>query len=219
VPPVFLLDVDNTLLDNDALKKATAGEIERIVGADRARRFWRIYEEIRSESGGVDYPATLEQVAREFPNLPDERLGDISRALFEAPFARYLFPRALEVIERLRTAGAPVILSDGDPVYQPLKIERSGLARAARGNVLVYPHKEDHLDEVIARYPSPRYVQVDDKASLLAATKTRLDGRVTTIHVRQGHYTDDPPQGPPPDMHLDRIGQLLELDLAQLGGG
>jgi FMN phosphatase YigB (HAD superfamily) len=217
VRSVFLLDVDNTLLDNDALKHAVAREIESIVGADRARRFWDLYEKIRDESGVIDYSATLGRFAREVPDLPGERLRGIELALFEAPFARYLFSQTLEVIERLWTVGVPVIFSDGDPVYQPLKIERSGLARAAHGNVLVYPHKEDHLDEVIARFPSPHYVHVDDKAALLATTKTRLDGRVTTIHVEQGHYAGDPPGGPPPDLELDRISGLLELDLAHLG--
>jgi FMN phosphatase YigB (HAD superfamily) len=216
VRPVFLLDVDNTLLDNDALKDATAREIQGIVGADRAGRFWNVYEEVRKDSGGVDYPATLERFAREFPDLPNERRSEVARAIFDAGFPSYLYPDALAVIERLWTAGVPVILSDGDPVYQPLKIERSGLARAVHGNVLVYPHKEDHLDEVTERFPSSHYVQVDDKASLLATTKTRLDGSVTTIHVRQGHYADDPPQGPPPDIELSRLGGLLELDLAHV---
>ena len=137
--------------------------------------------------------------------------------LFDAPFAEFVFAGALEVIDWLWTLGTVVIFSDGDAVYQPLKIERAGLARAARGNVLVYANKEAHLDDATLRFPSAHYVHVDDKASLLAFTKARLHGRVTTVHVRQGHYADDPPNGAPPDMSIDHLAELRGVPPDRLG--
>jgi FMN phosphatase YigB (HAD superfamily) len=210
---VFLLDVDNTLLDNDALKKRCDRELRAIVGEPATRRFWQIYEEVRAAAGVIDYPATVTRFASETPDADSDA---IETAIFEAPFPDYVFPRVDEVIARMWAAGVAVILSDGDAVYQPLKIERSGLAAAVRGNVLVYPHKEDHLDEVMTRFAADRYIQVDDKAPLLAMTKARFGDRVRTVHVRQGHYANDPPDGPPPDLALDRIGDLADLDLVAL---
>ena len=210
---VFLLDVDNTLLDNDALKAHYQRELRRIAGEIGARRFWEIYEEVRAASDVIDYPATLAGFLDERPGLS---AASLERIIMDPPFRRYVYPGALAVIKRIWDAGEPVILSDGDPVYQPRKIERAGLAAAARGNVLVFPHKQDHLDEVLSRFPADHYVQVDDKASLLATTKRQLDGRVTTVHVHQGHYAADPPQGPAPDLTLERIGDLADRNLASL---
>jgi FMN phosphatase YigB (HAD superfamily) len=187
---VFLLDVDNTLLDNDALKDRCDRELRGIGGDGAARRFWAIYEEVRALGGVIDYPTTLARFLRERPDLPGPTLEAL---VMDAPFATFVYPGALALVERMWQVGEPAILSDGDAVYQPRKIERSGLAAAVRGNVLVYPHKEDHLDEVMLRFPADHYVQVDDKASLLATTKGRLGTRVTTVHVRQGHYANDPP--------------------------
>ena len=204
----FLLDVDNTLLDNDALKAHYQRELRRIAGDHGARQFWEVYEQVRAASGVIDYPATLARFLDEHPGLS---AASIEHVIMDAPFTRYVYPGALAVIERIWDGGEPVILSDGDLVYQPRKIERAGLAAAVRGNVLVYPHKQDHLEEVLSRFPADHYVQVDDKASLLATTKRQLDGRVTTVHVRQGHYAVDPPQGPPPDLTIDRIADLAAL--------
>ncbi|HEV8468027.1 MAG TPA: HAD family hydrolase [Candidatus Limnocylindria bacterium] len=207
---VFLIDVDNTLIDNDRAKQDLEREIQRLVGPDRAAAFWSIYEAAREESGVVDFPETLERFRRAFPNEP--HASEVDRAVMTVPFEGYLYPRALEVIAHLWTLGTVVILSDGDRVYQPMKIARAGLVLAARGNVFVYAHKEDHLAEVQVRFPAERYVHVDDKASLLARTKERLGDRATTIHVRQGHYATESDAGPPPDITVDRIGDLLEID-------
>ena len=207
---VFLLDVDNTLIDNDRAKKHLEREIQTLVGPERDALFWSIYDEVREKSGVVDFPETLARFRRALPDEP--RTGEMERAVMSVPFERYLFPRALDVIAHLWALGTVVIVSDGDRVYQPLKIARAGLGLAAKGNVFVYAHKEDRLAEVQVRFPADRYVHVDDKASLLARTKERLDGRVTTIHVRQGHYANDPPAGPPPDVTVDRIADLLAID-------
>lgn len=184
-----------------------------MAGDDGARRFWEIYEAVRAAGGLIDYPQTLARFRKERPDLDGPRL---ERIVMDPPFEEFVYPDAFVVIERMWGAGEPVILSDGDPVYQPRKIARSGLAAAARDNVLVYSHKEEHLDDVLGRFPADRYVQVDDKASLLATTKRRLGPRVTTVHVLQGHYASDPPEGPPPDLVVERIGDLGRLDYAAL---
>jgi FMN phosphatase YigB (HAD superfamily) len=210
---VFLIDVDNTLLDNDRAKADLARAIRALVSADRASRFWSLYEEVRDDCGVVDYPETLRRFRRAFRE--ESGLADVDRAVFEIPFERYLFPRALDVIARLWQTGEPAILSDGDRVYQPMKIARAGLLLPVRGNVLVYEHKEDHLAEVQRRFPAERYAHIEDKAALLAHTKASLGDRVTTIHVRQGHYATEGASGPPPDIVVDRIADLLELSLAK----
>ena len=210
---VFLIDVDNTLLDNDALKALCDRELRGVAGYDAARRFWAIYEEVRAAGGVIDYPATLVRFREERPDLAGP---DLERVVMDPPFAQFVYPGAFAVIERMWRAGEPAILSDGDPEYQPRKIERSGLAEAVRGNVLVYAHKEEHVDAVLERFPADRYVQVDDKASLLATTKDRLGPRVTTVHVLQGHYAGDPPEGQPPDVVIGRIGDLVDRDLSLL---
>ena len=212
---VFLLDVDNTLLENDRVKKDIERAIAGLVGVHRASRFWSLYEEIRQGEGVVNFPETLRRFRRAFPNEP--RAEDVDRAVLDVPFERYLYPRAMDVIARLWTIGEVTILSDGDRVYQPAKIARAGLLLATRGNVLVYEHKEDHLAEVQRRFPSRHYAHVDDKTGLLARTKVGLGSRATTIHVRQGHYASEQEPGPPPDVTVDRIADLLTLDPARFG--
>ena len=211
---MFLLDVDNTLFDNDRFKEDLAARIRDAVPA-HADGFWRIYEDVRRETGVVDYFETTRRLAAQAGADVGRRLDGVLRGM---PFASYVYPGVQEVVERLSTLGAVAILSDGDSVYQPMKIERSGLAAAVRGNVLVYPHKEPRLDEVIARFAADHYTQVDDKAALLAATKRRLNGRATTVHVRQGHYAKDPPNGPAPDITVARIGDLLTVAARDLCG-
>jgi FMN phosphatase YigB (HAD superfamily) len=213
---VFLLDVDNTLVDNDRVKKDIERGIAGVVAADRAARFWSLYEEVRAEESVVDFPETLRRFRRAFPDEP--RAEDVDRAVLSVPFERYMYPGAMEVIARLWTLGDVAILSDGDRVYQPAKIARAGLLLATRGNVLVYEHKEDHLAEVERRFPARHYAHVDDKAALLARTKTGLGTRATTIQVRQGHYASEPPSGPPPDIAVDRIADLLTLEQARFRG-
>jgi FMN phosphatase YigB (HAD superfamily) len=211
---VFLIDVDNTLLDNDRAKADVARAIQGLVGPDRASRFWSLYEDVRDERGVVDYPETLRRFRHAFPD--ESRLIDVDRAVLDVPFDRYLYPRALDVISRLWQHGEPAILSDGDRVYQPMKIARAGLLLAVRGNVLIYEHKEDHLAEVQRRFPAERYAHVDDKAALLARTKASLGDRVTTVHVLQGSYAAEGPSGAAPDIVVERIADLLETSLARL---
>jgi FMN phosphatase YigB (HAD superfamily) len=206
---VFLIDVDNTLLDNDQAKADVALAIRALVGLDRAARFWSLYEKVRDEYGVVDYPETLRRFRRTFPEV--SRVTDVDRAVLDVTFERYLYPRAMDVIAHLWRLGEPVILSDGDRVYQPMKIERAGILLAVRGNVLVYEHKEDHLAEMQRRFPADRYVHIDDKAALLARTRATLGDRVTTVHVRQGHYATEDPGGPPPDIVVELIAEVLTI--------
>lgn len=213
---VFLIDVDNTLLDNDRAKADVARAIRELVGPDRAARFWSLYEEVRDEYGVVDYPETLRRFRRAFPE--ESRLTDVDRTVLGVAFERYLYPRALDVIAHLWRLGEPAILSDGDRVYQPMKIERSGVLLAVRGNVLVYEHKEDHLAEVQRRFPAAHYVHIDDKAALLARTRASLGDRVTTVHVRQGHYATEGASSAPPDVVVERIADVLTVPKERLSG-
>jgi len=212
----FLIDVDNTLLDNDRAKADVAAAIRALVGLDRAARFWSLYEKVRGECGVVDYPETLRRFRRTFPEV--SRVTDVDRSVFDVPFERYLYPHALDVIAHLWQLGEPAILSDGDRVYQPMKIARSGLLLAVRGNVLVYEHKEDHLAEVQRRFPADRYAHIDDKAALLARTKESLGERVTTVHVRQGRYAAEEASGPSPDIVVARIADVMTIAPARLHG-
>jgi FMN phosphatase YigB (HAD superfamily) len=211
---VFLIDVDNTLLDNDQAKADVALAIRALVGLDRAARFWSLYEKVRDEYGVVDYPETLRRFRRTFPEVSG--LTDVDRAVLDISFERYLYPGALEVIAHLWRLGEPAILSDGDRAYQPMKIERAGILLAVRGNVLVYEHKEDHLAEVQRRFPADRYVHIDDKAALLARTRASLGDLVTTVHVRQGHYATEIASGAPPDIVVERIADVLTIPPARL---
>jgi len=204
---VFLLDVDNTLLDNDAAKAELERRILAALRPDRAARFWAIHEDVRRESGVVDFLETLRRFHAIFPDADEA----IDRIVLEFPYERFRYPAALAVIAHLGTLGTPVILSDGDPSYQRRKIERAGLADAVRGRLFVTDHKEERLAEVMRRYPADHYVLVDDKAAILSHVKARLDGRVTTVHVLQGHYAGDPPDGPLPDVVVQRIADLADL--------
>ncbi len=213
---MFLLDVDNTLLDNDRVKEDIRSAVASLVADDRATGFWSLYEEVRGEQGVVDFPETLRRFRRAFPDEP--RAEDVDRTVLSVPFERYLYPRAMEVVARLWTIGEVAILSDGDRVYQPSKIARAGLLLAMRGNVLIYEHKEDHLAEVQRRFPARHYAHVDDRPTLLARTKLGLGSSATTVHVRQGHYTSEAPSGPPPDVAVERIADLLTVEPARFGG-
>ncbi|HEU5439814.1 MAG TPA: hypothetical protein VFU88_11045 [Ktedonobacterales bacterium] len=209
-PVVFILDCDNTLLDNDALKADLADRLRALLGPQRDAAFWRAYEAVRDETGTVDYPLTIERFR---PILRDDALLEGVRAVvMDYPFDQRVYPDALPALAHLRAIGLPTIVSDGDQVYQPLKIRRSGLAEAVEGRVLVYVHKEAHLDEIIELWPADFYVMIDDKARILSATKARLPDRFVTMHVRQGHYGLAPVTAtPPPDLTLDHIGDLRGL--------
>ncbi len=215
--PVFLIDVDNTLLDNDRIAADLRRHLEREVGHDRQERYWAIFEELRADLGYADYLGALQRYRIEHPR--DPHLLTVSAFLIDYPFANRLYPNSLDVLERLRAWGTPVILSDGDAVFQPRKVERSGLYEAVDGNVLIYVHKERELDDVEQRYPADHYVLVDDKLRVLTAVKQVWAGRVTTVFPRQGHYARDPKTlatYPPADISIERIGDLLERDLPSL---
>jgi FMN phosphatase YigB (HAD superfamily) len=216
---VFLLDVDNTLLDNDAIIADLRAHLARAFGSASAEHFWAIFEQLRSELGYVDYLGALQRY-RTVVEGDDEaapRLLAMSSFLIDYPFADRLYPRALDVVAHLGRRGRTVILSDGDVVFQPRKVHRSGLWRAVDGRVLIYVHKERMLDAVRRRYPADRYVMVDDKLRILAAMKAVLGPRLVTVFPRQGHYALDPANSaryPAADIAVERIGDLLELDLA-----
>ncbi|MDT5268432.1 MAG: hypothetical protein QOH49_618 [Acidobacteriota bacterium] len=214
---VFLFDVDNTLLDNDRVIGDLRRHLEREVGRERADRYWAIFEELRAELGYADYLGALQRYRVECPY--DSRLLMVSTYLVNYPFANRLFPNSLDVIEHCRQWGPVVILSDGDVVFQPRKVERSGLFEAVDENILIYVHKELELADVERRYPAEHYVMVDDKLRILAAMKQAWGRRVTTVFPRQGHYALDPAETakyPPADVTIERIGGLLDYDLAAL---
>jgi FMN phosphatase YigB (HAD superfamily) len=207
---VFLYDVDNTLLDNDRVTADLRHHLEKEVGSEGSQSYWKIFEELRSELGYADYLGALQRYRSENPH--DPRLLTVSHFLIDYPFANRLFPHALDVIELVKKWGPAVILSDGDVVFQPRKIERSGLFEAVDGKVLIYVHKEQELDDVAQRFPADHYVMVDDKLRILVAIKKIWKERVTTVFVRQGHYATDPKitaAYPPADVAFDQIGDLL----------
>ncbi len=218
---VFLLDVDNTLLDNDRVAADLRRHLTEAVGAESQQRYWAILEELRGRLGYVDYLGALQQYRIENPR--DMHLLEVSAYLVDYPFANRLFPGSLDVIEHLGRWGPTVILSDGDVVFQPRKVARSGLSDAVDGRVLIYIHKEQELDDVERRYPARHYVLVDDKVRILAAVKKVWGGRVTTMFPRQGHYAHDEKEVakyPAPDVTVERIGDLVNYDLqALLVGG
>jgi FMN phosphatase YigB (HAD superfamily) len=214
---VSLVDVDNTLLDNDRVAVDLRRHLEREIGHDRQERYWAIFEELRAELGYADYLGALQRYRVENPR--DPHVLTVSAFLVDYPFANRLYPNSLDVLERLGAWGPVVIFSDGDAVFQPRKIERSGLREAVDGNVLVYIHKERELDDVERRYPADHYVLVDDKPRILAAVKEIWGRRVTTVLPRQGHYAHDPKAValyPPADVAIERIGDLLEHGLPAL---
>jgi FMN phosphatase YigB (HAD superfamily) len=215
---VFLLDVDNTLVDNDRIAADLKRYLMREVGAGRADRYWTIFEQLRTDLGYADYLGALQRYRVEHPR--DPHLLAVSSFLVNYPFANRLYPESLDVIEKLSAWGPTVILSDGDVVFQPWKVERSGLFDAVEGRVLIYVHKERELDDVERRYPALRYVLVDDKIRILTAVKQVWGERVTTVLPRQGHYAHaaDVAEYPPADVTVARIGCLLEYDLPAVLG-
>src|SRR5215469_8609988 len=214
---VFLFDVDNTLLDNDIVAADLQRHLATEVGADGAQEYWKIFEQLRTELGYADYLGALQRYRDKHQRAL--HLVSVSNFLINYPFAERLFPDALRVIEHVQQWGPAVILSDGDVVFQPLKISRSGLANAVAGHVLIYVHKEEELDDVEQRYPAEHYVLVDDKLRILAAVKKIWGSRVTTVFVRQGHYASDSKilaSFPPADIKIGRIGDLLQYHLPEL---
>jgi FMN phosphatase YigB (HAD superfamily) len=209
---VFLFDVDNTLLDNDGVAADLRRYLTDEFGAEREQRYWDEFELLREELGYADYLGALQRFRLAYPH--DTHLLALSEWLIDYPFEQRVYPGALELVESLREGGRPVILSDGDVVFQPRKVRRSGLWDAFRGDVLIYVHKERELDDVERRYPAGRYVLVDDKIRVLAAVKEAWGERVTTVFPRQGHYALDSElvaRYPAADVTVDRIGELRAL--------
>jgi FMN phosphatase YigB (HAD superfamily) len=209
---VFLVDVDNTLLDNDAVIADLRAHLVELCGADCEHRYFEIFEQLRIELGYADYLGALQRYRIERPR--EAHVLEISLFLLHYPFANRVYPQALDVLHDLRARGLPVILTDGDVVFQPSKIERAGLWAAVNGEVLIYIHKEEMLDDVKRRYPARRYVMVDDKIRILAAMKATWREKLTTVFVRQGHYANDPALVagyPPADITVERIGELVSL--------
>ncbi len=212
---IFLLDVDNTLLDNDRFGADLGDRLEQAFGASERARYWEIFGRLREQLGLADYLASLQAFRSGLDDHPD--LLAMSEFLLEYPFAARLFPRALEAVAHLNTLGRPVVLSDGDIVFQPRKIQRSGIWDAVRGRVMIYLHKERVLDHMQQRYPAKHYVMVDDKPNLLAAMKSVLKDRLTTVFVRQGHYAlaaQSNSVDTAPDMIIERIGDLMNHTLS-----
>jgi FMN phosphatase YigB (HAD superfamily) len=211
---VFLFDVDNTLLDNDRVAADLKQHLEKEVGHERQQRYWEFFEELRTELGYADYLGALQRYRSEYPRDPN--LLTVSEFLVEYPFANRLFPNSLDVIDYVSQFGLPVILSDGDVVFQPRKIRRSALFAAVAGEVLIYVHKELELDDILERYPADHYVLIDDKLRILSAFKKAWGRRVTTVFPRQGHYAVDPKvqaSYPPADISIRCIGELVDYDL------
>ncbi|PYN42648.1 MAG: haloacid dehalogenase [Candidatus Rokuibacteriota bacterium] len=213
-PVVFLVDVDNTLLDNDRIQDDLKRHLEREFGALCRDRYWAILEALFVELGYRDYLGALQRYRTEHPH--DVHLMAMSSYLVDYPFANRLYPGSLDVLEKLRASGPTVILSDGDVVFQPRKVQRSGIWEAVEGHVLIYIHKEEELDDVARRYPAQHYVLVDDKPRILAAVKEAWGERVTTIFPRQGQYARDAKAYRPADLTVERIGDLLTHDLSEL---
>ena len=214
---VFLFDVDNTLVDNDRIAADLKRYLTKEVGEGRQQQYWEIFEELRAELGYADYLGALQRYRVKHPREP--HLLAVSSFLVNYPFANRLFPGSLDALEHVRSFGPTVILSDGDVVFQPLKVNRSGLFEAVDGRVLIYIHKEKELADVERRHPAEHYVLVDDKVRILTAIKEQWGERLTTVFPRQGHYAraDDATTYPRPDITIERIGELLRYDRSAFG--
>src|SRR5436305_8750827 len=209
---VFLFDVDNTLLDNDHVTADLRRHLEQQVGHERQQRYWDLFEQLRTELGYADYLGALQRYRLEYPRDPS--LLTVSHFMVNYPFATRLYPDSLDAVEHVKQWGKAVVLSDGDVVFQPRKVERSGIYEAVNGNVLIYIHKERELDDVEKRFPADHYVLVDDKLRILTEVKKIWGSKVTTVFPKQGHYAHDPKivsTLPPADISIDRIGDLMNL--------
>ena len=219
-PIVFLVDVDNTLINNDRVQNDIKRYLDREFGVSSRERYWAILEQLFTELGYRDYLGALQRLRVEHPQ--DIHLLSMSSFLVDYPFANRLYPESLDVLERFLSWGQTVILSDGDVVFQPRKVKRSGISEAVEGNVLIYIHKEEALDDVERRYPAEHYIFVDDKLRILDAVKKIWGDRVTTIFPRQGQYAHDSKAIAgclPPDVTVERIGNLMDYELTALLAG
>lgn len=211
---VFLFDVDNTLLNNDRVTADLKRHLEKEVGPEHGQRYWELFEQLRSELGYADYLGALQRYRVENPRDPS--LLTVSHFLINYPFATRLYPDSLDAVEHVKQWGEAVVLSDGDVVFQPLKVDRSGIGEAVNRKVLIYIHKEHELEDVEQRFPADHYVLIDDKLRILAAIKKIWNDRVTTVFPKQGHYANDAKilaGFPPADISIAQIGDLMTLDL------
>ncbi|GAB4336282.1 MAG: hypothetical protein Kow0010_24090 [Dehalococcoidia bacterium] len=212
---VFLMDVDNTLLDTDRVRELLADAMRREVGHPLAERFWEIYEDVRAELDHVSFPETIERLARETDDLP--ALGQLSDLLYQFPFGECLFPGAIDALSHASKLGLPVILSDGDQLFQRHKIRVSGIERAVGGRVLVQPHKESRVSDIRRLFPARHYVLIDDKPRIHGEMKQRMGAELTTILVCQGRYAAAPSGSTTAtDLELAAIGDLVRLDAATM---
>jgi FMN phosphatase YigB (HAD superfamily) len=214
---VFFFDVDNTLLDNDRVTADLNRHLEKEVGPQRKQSYWDLFEQLRTELGYADYLGALQRYRLKYPRDPS--LLTVSHFMVNYPFATRLYPDSLDAVEHVKQWGEAVILTDGDVVFQPLKVERSAISESVNGKVLIYIHKEKELDDVAGRYPADHYVLIDDKLRILAAVKDVWGPKVTTIFPRQGHYAHDPEvlaSFPPADITINHIGELLNYSLEAL---
>ena len=220
---VFLVDVDNTLVDNDRIAADLRAHLEEAFGAKTSERYWAHFEDIRRELGYADYLGALQRYRADVEDKGEtaHRLLTMSGFMLDYPFAQRLYPNALNVLAALAEIGPTVILSDGDVVFQPRKVERSGIWQAVDGRVLIFIHKEEMLVTVERNYPASRYVLIDDKPRLLDAIKAQWGGRLTTVFPRQGHYAHETGiegRYRRPDVVIEAIGDLMQFDLTQLAG-
>ena len=220
---VFLLDVDNTLLDNDRIADDLRAHLTGQFGA-AGERYWAHFEELREELGYADYLGALQRYRADLDENGEaaHRLLSVSQFLIDYPFADRLYPGALEVLQKLAKTGPTVILSDGDVVFQPRKVHRSGIWKAVEGRVLIFIHKEEMLATVQREYPAKRYVLIDDKERILDAVKKIWDEKLVSVFPRQGHYAHDPENAGKyrkPDVTVERIGDLLGMDIGALAAG
>lgn len=209
----FMIDVDNTLVDNDHVKAYLDSRIDQLVGSERRELFWQLYEQIRDELDFVDFPETLRRFAIQFPR--EKGFPRMASMILGFPYDKYLFPGTLDALKYLETLGAPVIVSDGDPVFQPAKIARAGLAAAVDDRIMIFVHKEEHMDDVFGTYPAERYVLIDDKPTILTATKKVLGSKVVTVHIRQGKYADAA-RDEDYDIQLDNFAEITKFSAEDL---
>ena len=215
---LFLFDVDNTLLNNDQIEHDLSVHLTEVFGREACNRYWNILEQLRTELGYADFLGALQRYRAE--HLHEPHILEMSSFLIDYPFAERLYPKALELVTQIKRRWPVTIFSDGDAVFQPRKVERSGLWKAVDGRVLIYIHKEQMLDDVERRYPANHYVFVDDKLRLLNAVKQSWDGRVTTVFARQGEYANAPSVKtyPPADITIEHIGDLAAQVIRTFGG-
>lgn len=205
----FFLDIDNTLLNNDAAKAEMDRQLACLLGEEGAADLWRIYEAIRAEETIVDIPSTIARYVES--RRDDGQRFALAELFMTFDFARFVYPDAFAALKHLQNFGTTAILSDGDPVYQTAKIYRSGLAAAVDGKAIVYPHKETHLTEITAAYPADHYFFIDDKPAVLEKILQSRRKHLSTVFIRQGKYALTPHPNFTPDLSLASLADLLTI--------